>query len=126
MSPPAEQVSLGERFGKYELLALLAVGGTAEVFLARATGAAGFEKVLVVKRLLESLAENQEFVQMFLDEARLGARLDHTNIVQTIDLGEVDGRYFIALEYLAGLSLAQLARKGLERLPDGLPVDLAL
>ena len=122
---PAEH-ALGERFGKYELLALLAVGGTAEVFLARATGEAGFEKVLVVKRLLESLAENQEFVDMFLDEARLGARLDHSNIVQTIDLGQVDGRYFIALEYLTGLSLAQLVRKGMERLPDGLPIDLMI
>jgi serine/threonine protein kinase len=123
---PSEQVSLGETFGKYELLALLAVGGTAEVFLARSTGEAGFQKVLVVKRLLEALAENKEFVDMFLDEARLGARLDHSNIVQTIDLGEVDGRYFIALEYLAGLSLAQFARKGVERLPDGLPNDLML
>src|SRR5688572_23345224 len=123
---PSEHVSLGETFGKYELLALLAVGGTAEVFLARSAGEAGFEKVLVVKRLLEALAENREFVDMFLDEARLGARLDHSNIVQTIDLGEVDGHYFIALEYLAGLSLAQLIRKAIERLGRGLPVDLAI
>src|SRR3990172_1168534 len=115
-----------ERFGEFELLALLAVGGTAEVFLARSTGTAGFEKLLVIKRLLDHLAENREFVDMFLDEARLGSRLDHANIVQTLELGQVDGRYFIAMEYLAGMSLASLARKAQERLPDGLPVELTL
>ena len=100
-----------ERLGKYELLAPLAQGGTAEVFLARLSGAGGFEKVVVVKRLLDHLAEDREFVGMFLDEARLGARLDQSNIVQTIELGCVDGQYFIAMEYLAGMSLAHLAKK---------------
>jgi len=118
MAPGGQAGSSGasERFGEFELLALLAVGGTAEVFLARSTGTAGFEKLLVIKRLLDHLAENREFVDMFLDEARLGSRLDHANIVQTLELGQVDGRYFIAMEYLAGMSLASLARKAQERI----------
>jgi serine/threonine protein kinase len=114
-----------EWLGKYELLAPLAQGGTAEVFLARLSGAGGFEKVVVVKRLLDHLAEDREFVGMFLDEARLGARLDQSNIVQTIELGCVDGQYFIAMEYLAGLSIQQLGKQAQQR-AGGLPVDLTL
>ncbi len=113
------------QLGKYELLAPLAQGGTAEVFLARLPGTGGFEKVVVVKRLLDHLAEDREFVDMFLDEARLGARLDQSNIVQTIDLGQVEGHYFIAMEYLAGMSLAQLGRKAQQR-PGGLPPEVTL
>ncbi len=116
----------GKQFGRYELLAHLAAGGTAEVYLARIVGEAGFEKIVVVKRLLEHLAEDREFVDMFLDEAKLGARLDHSNIVQTLELGQVDGRYFIAMEYVAGLSMAHLAGKAQQRVAGGLPLDLSL
>lgn len=118
---------VGQRLGKYDLLALLAIGGTAEIYLARIGGEAGFEKYVVVKCLLDHLADDAEFVRMFLDEARLGAQLDHSNIVQTLELGEQDGRYFMVMEYLAGMSLAQLARKTQERVPGGLmPIDLVL
>jgi serine/threonine-protein kinase len=118
---------VGQRLGEYELLALLAVGGTAEIYLARIGGEAGFEKYVVVKSLLDHLADDAEFVKMFLDEARLGAQLAHSNIVQTLELGEHQGRYFMAMEYLAGMSLAQLARKTQERVPGGyMPVDLVL
>lgn len=75
---------LGKRLAKYEILALLALGGTAEIYLARIGGAAGFEKYVVVKCLHDHLADDQEFVKMFLDEARLAAHLDHSNIVQTM------------------------------------------
>ena len=127
MSSVQSGALVGQNLGKYELLALLAVGGTAEIYLARIGGEAGFEKYLVVKCLLDHLADEPEYVKMFLDEARLGAQLDHSNIVQTLELGEQDGRYYMAMEYLAGMSLAQLARRTQERVPGGyMPVDLVL
>ena len=97
--------------GKYDLLALLAIGGTAEIYLARIGGEAGFEKYVVVKCLLDHLADDAEFVRMFLDEARLGAQLDHSNIVQTLELGQHQNRFYMVMEHLAGMSLAQLGRK---------------
>ncbi len=101
----------GERLGRYRLVRKLATGGMAEVFLAVATGPEGFEKVVVVKRVLHHLSEDPRFVEMFLDEARLAARLEHPNIVQIFDLGEVGGRYFIAMEYLRGLPVSHLLRR---------------
>jgi eukaryotic-like serine/threonine-protein kinase len=118
---------LGKRLGKYEILALLALGGTAEIYLARIGGAAGFEKWVVVKCLHDHLADDTEFVKMFLDEARLAAYLDHSNIVQTMELGEYENRYYMAMEFLAGLSLAMIVRRAGERLPGGkIPVPLVL
>jgi serine/threonine-protein kinase len=118
---------VGEQLGSYHLLALLALGGTAEIYLARIGGEAGFEKHVVVKCLLDHLADDSEFVRMFLDEARLGAQLDHSNIVHTLGLGEQRGRYYMVMEYLAGMSLAQLARKVQDRVHGGLlPPDLSL
>lgn len=118
---------LGKRLAKYEILALLALGGTAEIYLARIGGAAGFEKYVVVKCLHDHLADDQEFVKMFLDEARLAAHLDHSNIVQTMELGEHENRYYMVMEFLAGLSLAMVIRRAGERLPGGrVPVPLVL
>jgi serine/threonine-protein kinase len=118
---------LGKRLGKYEILALLALGGTAEIYLARIGGAAGFEKYVVVKCLHDHLADDQEFVRMFLDEARLAALLDHSNIVQTFELGEHEDRYYMVMEYLAGLSLAMVVRRAAERIQTGkIPVPLIL
>jgi len=118
---------LGKRLGKFEILALLALGGTAEIYLARIGGAAGFEKYVVVKCLHDHLADDAEFVKMFLDEARLAAHLDHSNIVQTMELGQHDGRYYMVMEFLAGLSLAMIIRRAGERLPSGrLPTPLVL
>src|SRR5882724_3179552 len=118
---------LGKRLGKYEILALLALGGTAEIYLARIGGAAGFEKYVVVKCLHDHLADDIEFVKMFLDEARLAAHLDHSNIVQTMELGQHDGRYYMVMEFLAGLSLAMIVRRVTDRLPNGrIPVPLVL
>ena len=118
---------LGKRLGKYEILALLALGGTAEIYLARIAGAAGFEKYVVVKCLHDHLADDVDFVKMFLDEARLAATLDHSNVVQTFELGEYESRYYMVLEFLAGLSLAMVVRRASERVPGGrLPVPLVL
>ncbi|HEY0193568.1 MAG TPA: serine/threonine-protein kinase [Kofleriaceae bacterium] len=118
---------LGKRLGKYEIVALLALGGTAEIYLARIDGASGFEKYVVVKSLHDHLADDPEFVKMFLDEARLAAHLDHSNIVQTMELGQEEGRYYMVMEFLAGLSLAMIVRRAQERLPGGkLPAALVL
>src|SRR5688572_18427750 len=76
-----------KRFGKYEVLARLATGGAANIFLARQPGAAGFNKLVCLKTLLPERASDADFVAMFLDEARLGARLNHPNCVQIYDLG---------------------------------------
>lgn len=95
-------------FGKYEVLARLATGGAANIFLARQPGAAGFHKLVCLKTLLPERASDQDFVAMFLDEARLAARLNHPNCVQIYDLGRVHGVYFISMEYIFGDTLWNL------------------
>jgi serine/threonine-protein kinase len=97
-------------FGRYQLLKRLAVGGMAEIYLAKLTGVQGFEKLVVIKRILPNLATEQRFVQMFLDEARLAASLNHPNVVQIFELGEEQGTFFIAMEFIAGQDLAALMR----------------
>ncbi len=116
---------IGKRLGKYDILALLALGGTAEIYLARIDGTNGFEKYVVVKCLHDHLADDPDFVKMFLDEARLAAVLDHSNIVQTYELGEHEGRYYMVMEFLAGLSLAMMVRRVADRVADGkIPIPL--
>jgi len=83
----------------------------AEIFVARLKGVAGFEKQVVIKRILPHLVDEDGFVQMFLDEARIAARISHPNVCQVYELGEVDGQYFIAMEYLEGTSLMVLLKK---------------
>ncbi len=99
-------------FGKYELVSRLAAGGMAEIFLARTKSIQGFEKYLVIKRILAHRTQDPEFVRMFLDEARVAATLDHPNIVQIYDVGHVDNEYFIAMEYLRGHNLIEIVRAG--------------
>jgi serine/threonine-protein kinase len=99
-------------FGKYELVSRLAAGGMAEIFLARTKSIQGFEKYLVIKRILHHRTQDPEFVRMFLDEARVAATLDHPNIVQIYDVGHVDNEYFIAMEYLRGHNLIEIVRAG--------------
>jgi len=112
------------RFGKYDLLAHLATGGMADIFLAKIHGESGFEKLVVVKRLLDKLALDPEYVEMFLDEARINARLSHTNVVQVLELGKVDGMYFMAMEYVSGLSVAQIGKLTTQRL-GAVPQEVA-
>jgi eukaryotic-like serine/threonine-protein kinase len=112
-----------ETFGRYELLRKLATGGMGQVFLARQKGPVGFQKLLVLKRLLPHLSEDQEFIQMFLDEARIAGVLNHPNIAQIYDLGDVDGVFYIAMEYVQGESVNQVnarARRAKGALPLGL------
>jgi eukaryotic-like serine/threonine-protein kinase len=112
------------RFGKYDLLVQLATGGMAEIWLARVSGAAGFEKLVVVKRLLSQLSINPDYVEMFLDEARINARLSHGNVVQVLELGQVEGRYFMSMEYVAGMTVAQMGKRATQRLGQ-VPQDVA-
>jgi serine/threonine protein kinase/predicted ATPase len=88
--------------GRYTLEQKLASGGMAEVFLARQAGIEGFEKLVVLKRILPHQSDNPEFVRMFLDEARIAADLSHPNVVNIFDAGQADGQYFITMEYLRG------------------------
>ncbi|MBN8231472.1 serine/threonine protein kinase [Corallococcus macrosporus] len=111
------------QLGKYQLVRKLASGGMAEVFLAKAAGPRGFEKTLVLKRILPHLAEDEAFVEMFLGEAQLAARLDHPNVVQIFDFGEVDGSYFLAMEYIDGPTLRRLIKRSLE-LKQPLPLGV--
>jgi serine/threonine protein kinase len=100
-----------QQLGKYQLIRKLATGGMAEVFLAKAAGPMGFEKTLVVKRILPHLAEDPAFVEMFLGEAKLAAQLNHPNVVQIFDFGEADGEYFLAMEYIDGPNLRVLIKR---------------
>ncbi|MBK7860603.1 MAG: protein kinase [Archangiaceae bacterium] len=97
--------------GNYELLKKLATGGMAEVWLANQIGIEGFNRHIVVKRILPHLSEDPEFVQMFLNEAKIASRFNHPNIAQIYDLGQGDGQYFIAMEFIHGEDLGRLMRK---------------
>jgi serine/threonine protein kinase len=94
-------------FGNYRLVGLINTGGMAELYLALQEGMEGFTKIVAVKRILPHLAQNAEFIKMFLDEARLAARLEHPNIGRIYNLGETDGSYFMAMEYLPGEDLSR-------------------
>ncbi len=98
-------------FGKYELLDRLAIGGMAEIFLARQTGLEGFEKPVVLKRIRPHLSDKKSFVRMFLNEAKLAAQLNHHNVVQILDLGKVGDSFFIAMEYLFGRDMRRVVPK---------------
>ncbi len=97
-------------FGRYELLKRLAGGGMGEVYLARQRGLDGFSKLLVIKTLLPHLCEDEEFITMFKDEARLTAQLIHPNICQVFEFDRVESTYYIAMEYLRGEDLRRLFR----------------
>ncbi len=98
-------------FGKYQLLKKLATGGMAEVWLARQAGIEGFQKTVVIKRILPHLAEDREFVEMFRNEALIAAKFNHPNIAQVYEFGEANGTYFIAMEYIHGEDLGRVMRK---------------
>ena len=113
-----------ETLGRYRLLERIAVGGMAEVYKAKSFGVEGFEKLLVIKRIVPELARHEQFVGMFVQEAKLAVQLSHNNIVQVFDLGRIDGEdgtasYFIAMEYVPGHDLQTL----LEHLRSQFPTD---
>lgn len=113
------------KFGKYTLLKHIATGGMADIYLARQRGMGGFEKDVVVKRLLQTHTENQELVSMFLDEARIAANLTHPNIAQIYDLGQHEDDYFIAMEYVRGVDLRRVCSQSISQ-DDFLPLNHAI
>jgi serine/threonine protein kinase len=112
-----------ETYGRYQLIKKLATGGMAQIYLARQSGVQGFEKLLVVKRILPHLAENEDFITMFLDEARIAARLNHPNVVQIFDLGQQDETFYIAMEYIHGDDVRKVWKQA-ERQGTQVPVPL--
>lgn len=111
--------------GPYELIQRIATGGMAEVYLARRAGPHGFQKVVAVKRILPQLAQDSDFVAMFVDEARVCARLAHPNIVQVFDFGEQDGELYMAMEYVEGTTAARLVRAAASR-GEEVPLEAAI
>ena len=109
-------------FGKYYLLELINVGGMAEVFKAKMFGVEGFEKIVAIKRILPEVAEDAEFIKMFVDEAKIAVKLQHPNVVQIFELGKIDGSYFIAMELINGKDIKTI-RKRLKRVDLLMPVE---
>ena len=133
MVAPAPDLSrnmAGRRLGRYEVLSQLASGGMAAVYVARARGVAGFERLVAIKVLHPHLAYEEEFISMFLDEARLAARIRHPNVVGTLDISDTEGDgFFLVMEYIEGDHLGSLltaaARAG-KRLDTHITVRLVL
>jgi len=100
----------GDRLGRYQIVRSIGVGGMAELYVARAKGIEGFEKLVALKRILPELARDSEFIDMFLDEARLAAGLTHPNVVSVYDIGSDDNGYFFAMEYLRGEDVSALLK----------------
>lgn len=117
-------MSRGTTLGRYTLIEQLAVGGMAEIWLAHMAGLEGFEKLLVIKKILPHLLQRPSFLQMFLNEARLAAQLNHPNIVQIYDLGKVDEIYFIAMEYIFGRDLSEIGYKT-KKAQKPIPIEFA-
>jgi eukaryotic-like serine/threonine-protein kinase len=111
-------------FGKYYLLERINVGGMAEVFKAKTFGVEGFERLLAVKRILPNIAEDEEFIAMFIDEAKIAVQLQHANVAQIFDLGKVDDSFFIALEYVHGKDLRSIFDR-MRGKGDALPIQQA-
>ncbi len=114
-----------ERLGAYEIIRKLARGGMAELYVARSVGPQSFEKVVALKKILPRYAKSPRFVQLFCDEARLAASLNHMNIVQVYDIGIDDGNYFFAMEYLHGQDLRSILHRAF-RNRDKLPIRFAV
>ena len=114
-------MDLPRTFGKYQLLERIATGGMAEVFLARSFGVEGFEKRLVIKRILPQLARSPHFVALFVREAKISALLNHPNVVSVHELGKVDQDHYIAMEHIHGRDLTRAVRR---RRAQGLALPL--
>jgi serine/threonine protein kinase len=125
-NPPERKKLVGQRLGRYDILYLLASGGMGSVYVGRQSGMAGFERLVAIKTLHPHLADEDQFVNMFLDEARLAARIRHPNVVATLDISEsaMDG-YFLVMEYVEGENLAALLKRSVTAGAQ-LPVTIGL
>jgi serine/threonine-protein kinase len=124
LSRPLADLPALAHYGRFALLGRIAFGGMAEIFLARETTPSGATRHLVVKRILPHVADDEGFVTMFLDEARLAMRLTHPNICHVYEFGQQDGTWFIAMEWVNGVPLGKLIRKA--RAVGGIPVPIAV
>ncbi len=116
---------MGERqFGPYRLVHQIAVGGMAEIYLAKTRGIAGFEKYVALKMIHPNFSQDEQFVEMLIDEAKISVQLQHANIAQTFDLGRVDQTYYITMEFVDGADLYKILRRAAER-NIAMPVDVA-
>ena len=116
---------MGERqFGPYRLVQQIAVGGMAEIHLAKTSGIAGFEKYVALKMIHPNFSQDEQFIQMLIDEAKITVQLQHVNIAQTFDLGRVGETYYITMEFVDGADLYKLLRRSSER-DQAMPVDVA-
>jgi TonB family protein len=120
-----EEPADGIRFGQYVLLEKIATGGMAEVWKARMRGVEGFQKIVAIKKILPHLSDNQDFIEMFIDEAKLAAQLNHNNIIHIYDLGKIQSSYYIAMEYIDGSDLKAILKKAADR-DHPMSVELAL
>lgn len=100
-----------QTFGKYQILERIATGGMAEIYKARLEGIGGFQRTFAIKRILPNLSQNGEYIAMLVDEAKVAGLLSHANIVQILDLGQVDGIWYIAMEYVHGRDLGAVLRR---------------
>src|SRR5215471_18397817 len=114
----------GERLDRFELVAELASGGMATVYLARLSGVAGFQRLFAIKRLHPHLAKEQEFVEMFLDEARLAAGIHHPHVVPILEVGASERGYYLVMEYIEGDTLARLLARAATS-GNRLPIPIA-
>ena len=119
------QLQPGYRLDRYELLCPLAYGGMASVWLARFGGRLGFERLVVVKMILPQYSQDPRFQEMFLDEARIASRIEHTNVARILDVGEHEGNYFIVMEWVDGDSLSKIIRAA-EAKKQRVPAGIAL
>ncbi|HMC20486.1 MAG TPA: protein kinase, partial [Thermoanaerobaculia bacterium] len=127
-APPVveeEEPTDGTRFGQYVLLEKIATGGMAEVWKARMRGVEGFQKIVAIKKILPHLSDNREFIDMFIDEAKLAAQLNHNNIIHIYDLGKIQNSYYIAMEFVDGYDLKTILKRAEERVHP-VTIELAL
>ena len=119
------QLLPGYRLDRYELLCPLAYGGMASVWLARFGGRLGFERLVVIKMILPQFSQDPRFQEMFLDEARIASRIEHSNVARILDVGEHDESYYIVMEWVDGDSLSKILRAAEQR-KETIPTGVAL
>jgi serine/threonine protein kinase len=124
-----DEYPIRDRLDRFELIAELAVGGMGSVYLARLSGAGGFQRLYAIKRLHDHLAKNEDFISMFLDEARLAARIHHPNVVPIVEIDTTEAGYYLVMEYIEGDTVWQLFNRGAKsgkRIPDRVALRIAL
>jgi serine/threonine protein kinase len=122
---PAAEQQLPQVFGRYLLLKRLSRGGMGEIFLAKLGEIQGFEKLVIIKKILPNLVADQEFIKRFIDEAQVAIKLQHANVAPVFEVGKVEGEYFLAIEYIEGRDLRRMITRQREE-RTRLPSDLAM